>query len=73
MLSGTSTQVLPLSPSLSQPYLSTPKQSPSLNNEVSIAKRENQRKKILVRVIHLLHPLAPLCTLGWRSRVEQMA
>lgn len=45
MLSGTLTQVPPLSPSLSQPYLGTPKQSPSLNNEVSIAERENPRKK----------------------------
>lgn len=51
MPSGTSTQVPPLSPSLSQPYLGTPSHSPSLNSEVSDAEVENQRKKKTVKVI----------------------
>lgn len=57
MPSGTSTQVSPLSPSLSQPYLGTPSHSPSLNSEVSDAEVENQRKKkkpvkVIVSFIH---------------------
>lgn len=43
-------------PPLSQSYLNTPKHGPSLKNEISATKRENQRKKP-VRIIQLHHLL----------------